>query len=176
MKRKLAMIFTAIFLVAGAVHAGAATKEETRLESSATDIDNDAGKPNMEKPVVQRIENEFKVTDAQINSLRSQKLGFGEITIVFALAEKLPGGLTDANIDKIMSMRNGPPKMGWGEIAHKLGFKLGPVISNVERVRREERHEMKEQREMKNEKMDKGGMPERPERPEKPEMPERGGR
>ena len=107
MKRKLASVFTAVFLAAGAfiaVHAGAATGEETRLEKSATDIDSDAGKPNMEKPIVQRIENQFNVTDAQIASLRKQKLGYGEITIVFALAEKLPGGITKANISKIMAM------------------------------------------------------------------------
>ncbi len=50
MKGKLAIIFTAVFLAATYVHAvnsGAATKEETRLESSATDIDNDAQKPDV---------------------------------------------------------------------------------------------------------------------------------
>lgn len=177
MKRNLAIIFTAIFLAAGAfnaVHAEAATKEETRLEKSASDIDSDAGKE--EKPVVDRIESKFKVTDAQINNLRNQKLGFGEITIVFALAEKLPGGITDANVNKIMSMRNGPPKMGWGEIANKLGFKLGPVISDVERVRKEERHEMKNEMKEKMEKGGMGGKPEHPERPERPEMPDRPGK
>lgn len=180
MKRKLAIVFTAFFLAAGAVHAvhaGAATKDETTLEHAATDIDDDAGK--REKPVVQRIESEFKVTDAQINDLRTkQKLGYGEISIVFAMAEKLPGGITDANVDRIMAMRNGPPKMGWGEISQKLGLgKLGPIISSVERVRKEERQEMKKEEKMEmKEKMEKGGMGEKPEhpgRPERPEVPER---
>lgn len=31
--------------------------------------------------------------------------------------------------------QQGPPVMGWGEITKKLGFKLGPVISNVEKFR-----------------------------------------
>jgi len=179
MKRKLTIILTAVMLAAPcfyAVNAGAATKEETRLESTATDIDNDAGK--REQSVVQRIESEFKVTDAEINSLRNRKLGFGEITIVFAMAGKMPGGITDANVDKIMAMRNGPPKMGWGEVSQKLGLgKLGPIISSVERVRKEERHEMRrEERNERKERMEKNEMgekPEHPARPERPEMPER---
>lgn len=158
MKRKLASIFIGIFFIAGAIYpvsSGAATKEETRLERSATGIDSDAQKPNGEKPIVQKIESEFKVTDEQISSLRSQKLGYGEITIVFALANA-----SGKTTDQIIAMRNGPPKMGWGEIAKKLGVKLGSIISNVERVKKEERHETKER-------IEKSGKPERPERPER---------
>ncbi len=185
MKKKLAIMLAAAFLAAGAVravNAGAATREEKRLERSAGDIDRDSRKPNAEKPIVGRIENQFKVTDAQIAGLRSRKLGYGEITIVFALADKLPGGITGANVDWIMAMRNGPPRMGWGEIAHKLGFKLGPVIKNVETVRSRERRELREEGNATRERMEKGKMgerpvhPEPPERPERPEMRERGGR
>ena len=162
-------------------NAWAADTDEGRADKESTEIDERASKPNGEKPVVDRIEKEFHVTDAQINDMRAKNLGYGEITIALALAQKLPGGATQANIDKILAMRQGPPKEGWGEIAKKLGFKLGPVVSHEEKMnRREEGKEMRRERhegkkgERMEEKREKMERPEKNERPDRPERPERG--
>ncbi len=93
------------------------------------------GIPGNVKPIVQRIEKEFNVDRSVIDGLRSKKLGYGEIAIVLSLADKLPGGITDANVDTIMSKRQGPPKEGWGKIAKDLGLNLGTVLSRVEKVK-----------------------------------------
>ncbi len=166
--KKLLFAFIVVFMSSIAVVAMAKTKEETRLDKNAAAIDKDAGTPGGEKTVVQRLEKTFNVNDTQINSLRSQKLGYGEITIVLAMAQKLPGGITDANIKTIMSMRQGPPKEGWGEIAKKRGFKLGSVMSPVEKVEKASHKDIE-----KAEKAQKGEKTERPEKMEKPERPER---
>jgi len=84
------------------------------------------------------------------------KMGFGNVYISLALAKQqlsqmgitqptpeqlqaaLTGGsimtgtgttATSTNLQGILTMRS--EKMGWGQIAQKLGFKLGPVISGM---------------------------------------------
>ncbi len=41
-----------------------------------------------------------------------------------------------------MALRQGPPTMGWGEIAKKLDLKLGPTVSQVKNVNKETHREM----------------------------------
>ncbi len=112
------------------------TKEEENLQKEATEINATADTENGQKMVVQRLEKEFSVTHTEIQSLRDRKIGYGEIAIVFSMAQKL-GGTTDANISKIMGLREGPPVMGWGDIAKKLDINLGMTLSQVEKVSKE---------------------------------------
>ncbi len=107
-----------------------------KLDIETTALDKDAGEHGGSAIVLERLEKEFGVTSAEIDSLRDKKLGFGEIAIIFSLARKMPGGITDANISTILAMRQGPPKEGWGEVAKKLGFKLGPTVSGVKKFER----------------------------------------
>jgi hypothetical protein len=123
----------------------AETTEEKNLSKEATQIDKTAGSSQGQKVVVDRLVKEFGVTDQQIQGLRNQKMSYGEISIVFSLASKMPGGITDSNIQQIMQWRQGPPKMGWGEIANKkIGTKLGPTISQVKNMNAETHREMRE--------------------------------
>ncbi len=115
----------------------AETTEEKTLDKESAEISKTAGKAQGATVVTARLEKEFKVTEAQIQTLRDEKLGYGEIAIVFSLAEKLPGGITEANISEIMTLRQGPPTMGWGEVAKKLDLKLGPTVSQVKNVSKE---------------------------------------
>ena len=175
--KRVFLIFMAM-LIAGINTAAwaEASKEEVRIEKDASALDKDTNKPEGEKMVVQRLEKEFNVDDARINSLRDQKLGYGEIAIVLTMAEKLPGGITDATVNKIMSMRQGPPVEGWGKIAMKLGFKLGPVISKVERVKAEAHRDIEKVHREKVEKLEKKEKHEKVEKIERHERPGRKGR
>lgn len=175
--KRVFLIFMAM-LIAGINTAAwaEASKEEARIEKDASALDKDTNKPEREKMVAQRLEKEFNVDDARINSLRGQKLGYGEIAIVLAMAERLPGGITDATVNKIMSMRQGPPVEGWGKIAMKLGFKLGSVISKVERVKVEARKDIEKAHREKVEKVEKKGKHEKVEKIERHERPGRKGR
>jgi hypothetical protein len=166
--KKILFIFMIVLMGFAATAVLAQTKEEASLDKNAAMIDKNARTPEGEKAVVERLEKEFKVDDARINGLRGQKLGYGEIAIVLAMAQKMTGGITDANVKTIMSMREGTPKQGWGVIAKKLGTKLGPTISSVERLEKGAHKEM--------EKAEKTERHERMERMEKPERPEKMGR
>jgi hypothetical protein len=137
----LAGVLTLSLLMLGAAYA-AETREEKALSKDAAEISKTASTEKGAGVVTQKIEKEFDVTEAQVTALRDKKLGYGEITIVFSLASKLPGGISDANVEQIMALRQGPPVMGWGEIAKKLGFKLGPAVSQVKTVARDTDREM----------------------------------
>jgi hypothetical protein len=74
--------------------------------------------------IIQAIEAQFKVTNVQIAALRSDQLGYGEIVILLGLAAQEPGGVTPTSIDEVLAVRQGPPVMGWGQIANQLGLTL----------------------------------------------------
>ncbi|MBI4351090.1 MAG: hypothetical protein HY550_06605 [Elusimicrobia bacterium] len=173
MKNKgMRLLIAGLFLCAAMpVLAEEMTSDEKKLDKASMETDKEAGEPGDGKTVTEKIKAEFGVDDARVRGLRDQKLGYGGITIVLALARTMPEGITDANVAKIMALRQGPPVMGWGKIAKELGLKLGPVISNVKKVSAAVRSHRKER--MKREKRENMG---RPERPGKPERPVKGGR
>ncbi len=144
MKRFVYIILSAFVLSLAVMSAAwaAETTEEKTLDKESTEISKTAGKAQGATVVTARLEKEFGVTADQIQALRDKKLGYGEIAIVFSLAQKLPGGITDANVSEIMTLRQGPPTMGWGAIAKKLDLKLGPTVSQVKNVNKETGTEM----------------------------------
>lgn len=146
MSGKLASLAVAgalMFFMTGAPAVRADTDRDVKkLDTEVLTLDKDAGKQEGTEIVTKRLEKEFGVTASQVESLRDKKLGFGEITIAFSLAQKMPGGITDANINKILTMRQSRPVEGWGEIAKKLGVKLGPVLSEVKKVERASHEEL----------------------------------
>ena len=180
--RKLQLMFAGLFLCAAAVPAFARenSREERDLNASVAELDKGAAKPEGTQRVTDRIKAEYNVDDARVQSLRDKNMGYGEISIALGLAQGLPGGITDENVQKIMALRQGPPVIGWGKIAKDLGLKLGPAISRVKKMSAEMRkHERsdkfnKEKKE-KREKMEKPERPEKPEKMERPEKPEKGG-
>ena len=139
--------------------------EERQLNAASASLDQTASQEDGKKTVVSRLETTFGVDEARIDGLRSQNLGYGEIAIVLALAQKMTGGITDANIQTIMTMRTGTPPLGWGEIAHKLDEKLGAVVSEVNRVAKQSREVAA--------KPERASRPEHPSKPDRPAHPDR---
>lgn len=139
------------FCAAFAAAEDAVVKEESKVEQKA------------EQGPGARLKSEYKVDDARVNALRDKKYGYGEISKVLALAEKMPGGITDENVNKITALREGPPKMGWGQIAKQQGVTLGKVVGKgVEKSAG------------KAERPENAGKPEKAERLEKAARPEKG--
>ncbi|CAG1064850.1 hypothetical protein BAC1_00416 [uncultured bacterium] len=189
MKRFLACLFFASAVAFAVSPVIAATGIEVTIEEEVETIDEEASLPDGEAAVIGKIENEFDVDGSLISGLRAQKLGYGEITLALSLAERLPGGINDENIEKILSMRQGETVEGWGNIARELGLKLNPSADRLERVSDEtavEKAKMEAVRPEKAARVEKAGKPERVEKAEKiervekverlerPERPERG--
>lgn len=104
----------------------------------------------------------------------TEKMGFGNIDIALALTQ---ASLRQQDIAKptpeqlqtsllgVLDMRAGG--MGWGEIAHALGFRLGELM-RAERAERTQRVAF--------ERPERPARPERVNRPDKPDRPQRAGR
>ena len=169
---KLQLMLAGLFLCAAAMPAFAQekTREEKKLESGAAELDKNAAKPEGAQRVNDRIKAEFAVDNARVQSLRDQKMGYGEISIALGLAQGLPGGITDANVAKVMALRQGPPVLGWGRMAKELGLKLGPVQSKVHKMSAEVKKakKAKGEKDMKEMKREKSGKPEKMDRPGNP--------
>lgn len=172
---------TALYLTVGlavvaasfAAAAGESSKDEQTLEKTSSALDKDAARPEGRTAVEARLKSEFKVDDARLQGLRDQKLGYGEMSIALSLAEKMPGGITDANVKAVMAQRQGPPVMGWGEIARKQGVKLGEVIRKTKGLDAAARKQEKAEKKEKGEKAEKDERHEKAEKGERHEKAER---
>ena len=171
--------------------------EETELQSVRQQLDMETGVRSSDKHA-ETLAKQFQVEVKTVEQLRASKQGWGEISIRMALAQELVKTdsktyptMTEA-LQKVGDLR--AQGSGWGAIAKDLGFKLGPIVSEMRHVRNEMRAEMRNadpdrgskvskqemghervkiEREHKGDRMDRVERIERPERMEKPERPER---
>lgn len=112
--------------------------EDADAQQAANEINSEAESDYGKEVVVNRLKNEFNVEESQINNLRSkEKLGYGEIGIALSLAQQMPGGITNENIQKVMDLRQGERKTGWGNVAKELNLNLGKVVSQTKKMANE---------------------------------------
>jgi hypothetical protein len=109
-------------------------KDGQEIEQSANEINAEAQSDSGKAAVVNRLKNEFSIEESQINDLRSKNLGYGEIGIALSLAQQMPGGITNENIQKVMDLRRGEGKRGWGNVAKELNLNLGKVVSQTQKM------------------------------------------
>jgi len=75
------------------------------------------------------------LTAPDVQHLRRQGLGYGEISILLALAAGQPGAATVKSVNEILAKRQAGE--GWGRIAHALGYpSLGSVKQSVKATER----------------------------------------
>jgi hypothetical protein len=113
-----------------------------------------------------------QLTAADVQNLRQRKLGYGEISIVLALAAK-QDGTSPKSVNEILAMRQ-TDKMGWGNIAKALGYKsLGSVNQSVKVTEAGVEKVSQTNKPEKASKPEKADKPDKPEKVEKVEKPER---
>ena len=170
--------------------------DEVRLQTMQREAEEDDSKRGQTKHV-ELLSQRFQVQPSVIEELRSSKQGWGEITTRLAIAEHLtktdPTNFPtlDVALQRVGDLRN--DKRGWGNIGKELGFKLGPVVSDVKQslqdLRREGqtgqlkvekadtrgdlKREARLEQSSRPERFERPQRPERPERPQRPERPER---
>lgn len=120
----------------------ATARDEKMLNTEITILDKDATMPGGDQVVMDRLSKEFNVTAEQIKALRDKDVGYGEIAAIYAFADKLPGGATDDNVNKVMSMREG--KKGWGTIAKDLDLDLRDAAKKVSGIEKNAHDAIKE--------------------------------
>ena len=161
-------------------------RQERQLQADGRQLDADATRasktPEGQQRVTERIASQFAVQPSVVTDLRNRNLGFGGATIALALSQELmkrDASLSQqAALDKIVAERQAGK--GWGVIAHELGLKLGPVVSEVKKAGKATEQIAgkpdKVAKVDKAEKAEKVEKPARPEKIEKPARPEKPGR
>ena len=123
MKNQRSLISLAAFLAlmstSRLVWAETVTTTETTTTVTTWDttaIDREANTPAGERTVINRLMQEFGIDEARIRSLHAQHLGYGEIRNIFKIASQMPEGLTDKNINEVVSLRR-ERGMEWNQVA-----------------------------------------------------------
>src|SRR5712692_3727889 len=149
--------------------------DEQVLEKKGNTLNSSAASSQNDESRAKALSKQFDVPESRVTDMRNQKMGWGEITISLAMAQHMSATsktplTTEQALTKIQQLRS--EKMGWGKIAKEQGFKLGPVVSAVDRgeqtLKTADRGAV--------ERSESKTSSEHPDRPEHPARPERPGR
>ena len=135
-----AAIVLLLSLVTGA-SARTAMKEEASLKQDIAAIDGQVAASHLDAVVADRIAKAFKVAPAEVTALGDRLPGLGEAAAVYAFADKMKGGVTDANISTVMTKREGTED--WGAIAKDLNVSLSSVASKVNSIEKDVHKDIK---------------------------------
>lgn len=150
-----------------------AQTEEKQLQTKQQEMDTDVINAPAQKNRVAALAKQFNVPARTVEEMRNEGKGWGEATIQLSIAERLaktdPAAYPDmaSALAKVDSLRD--QGKGWGNISKELGFKLGPVISEVKHAQHEFRSEKpkKAERSERKNSIDRSSRPDRSDRPEK---------
>ncbi len=117
---------------AGIATAATVSKDENKLKAEITMLNTDAKLPQAEKILSRQLTDNFNVGTDRINSLLGKNLQYGEIAAILAFVEKLPGGITDANINRVVTMRQG--RTGWNQVASSLKVNITDVVGKLSTI------------------------------------------
>lgn len=146
MSRKATALLTALVLTIFMTNIAAAksaptAKDEKKLKTEISMLDKDATLPHGDQVVLDRLSKEYNVTADQITALHDKKLGYGEIAAIYAFADKLPGGITDDNVNKVVTMHQSSP--GWMKMAKSLDVDLGSIAKKVDGIEKDAHKDIK---------------------------------
>lgn len=127
--RSMALLAVAGVLMTGNAMAADVMKEEKKLQVGIDMLNADSKLPQAEKVLTTKLTDEFGVKQDKITTLRKQDLGYGEIAAIFAMAGRMEGGITDKNINRVMSMHKS--RTSWNQIASTLKLDLADVADRV---------------------------------------------
>lgn len=164
----------------------AQTAEEPEIENpDPVAVEEETANADNPPPFIHDLVENSDLTTEQVDLMRAEGYGWGNIKLATELAEKIAAQsqetpLTfDEALTKIMDDRS--QDIGFGEIAAKYGLKIGELtrVSKQEQTANAEgmaEKPGKPEKPVKVEKMEKPERSETPQKAEKPEMPERGPR
>lgn len=116
-------------------------EEEKKLSSEIMMLNNDAKIRDGDRIAADKLMQEFKVPNERITALRDKNFDYGEIAVVLGMADKLSGGVNDANINKVLDLRK--TAAGWAQVAANLNVDLGDVANKVSKVEDDVHRELK---------------------------------
>jgi len=131
--RDILFIFAGLFLSLGTLGASKISVE-ARLGRDVAYLNTVGRSADGEKSLTLSMESQFMANPARIREMRRARLGYGDISVALALASHLSGGITRANVDKILALWRSS-RLDWGRIARSLGVRLQRVVLQIESLK-----------------------------------------
>ncbi len=136
--RAMSILAFAGYMIGICISAGeaAATRGTTRdlatLQICITMLNEDGRLPTEAGLVVKkRLSDKYDLTLGKIDSLLGPDMQYGDLAAVLAFAKKMSGGVKDANINKVINMRQSGT--GWDQIAGNLHLDLSGIAGSLSR-------------------------------------------
>ena len=76
----------------------------------------------------------FRATEARLQRLKGAGMGEGDVAASLAAASRLPGGISDTTIDRVLGAWKAERSQGWPAILKSLHVNANRVVVSVERV------------------------------------------
>jgi hypothetical protein len=122
-------------LISAVVASRVQADDDILLAQAALHLDYKADKTGWPTVVFDQLKNEFNVSDARIYSLREKNLSYGEIATVLSLAEQMPGGINDRNVQKVVTLRRGSGyQIGWASVAKALEVRVSRAVDHAQAI------------------------------------------
>ena len=127
-----------LFIIAGlllsAVTLWAGSGYDVRLGRDVAYLNGIGSRPSGAKNLERSLASAFKTDSQRIEKLRRDRLGTGDMAAAFAVASRLAGGITDANLGRIVGLWKQRHTAGWAAIAKSLRVRLRGVVLSVESI------------------------------------------
>lgn len=143
MKKNATNIFPALALAglllmtygpaSGAMTSGTSgmSRDAGKLSAEITMLNSDANLPQGDTIIMKQLSENFNVGSDKVRSLLGSTMQFGDVAATLAFAEKLPGGITDANLKQVVNMRS---KGGWEQVAKSLNVSVSDVAGKLSSI------------------------------------------
>lgn len=105
------------------------SKDASKLNAEITMLNTDVNLPQGEKVISKELTDTFRVDSSKFSSLIGRNMQYGDIAAILAFAEKMPGGVTDDNINRVVIMRSSAT--GWDQVARRLNVSIGDVAARL---------------------------------------------
>ncbi len=125
----VAGLLIAMVGIASAAMTTTLSKDVGKLNAEIAMLNADVNLPQGEKIISKQLTDTFRVDSSKFSSLIGRNMQYGDIAAILAFAEKMPGGLTDANINRVVSMRSGAT--GWDQLARSLNVNISDIGSRL---------------------------------------------
>jgi hypothetical protein len=118
-------------VVFAAADQAAAPADIGKLNDAIAQINVQARGPQAEALIEKQLERDFSVSSRKIKALHQGKMEYGDMAAALALAEKLPGGITNHNLNEVTRGKN---RATWDQVAAFFKIDLGSAAERVSGV------------------------------------------
>lgn len=132
--RDILFILAGLFLSIGTLWASKAAVE-TRLRRDVAYLNSLGRSLEGERSLTVSLQTHFRATPERITEMRRARLGYGDISAALALASHLKGGITKANVERLVALWRSPRFRGWGMIARSFGVRVERVVLQIESLK-----------------------------------------